>query len=578
VYDELSRVASVRQCGGGRYIAGFAHDPFGNLITQDATSYSYETSDPHQVATVTAGSATSAIEHDPNGNMTLLPQGRRAVWNAEGHLVRVEEGVSTTLATYAYDYTGRRVAAKGFGRTTYFFDDFDLRGTTATRHVRAGAMLIASSTVTGVTFLYIAAAEHRSVVLLAQGVVGVTTLGLVGLVLASRRGRRPRPLVAVLVAASVLDAGVRAPLAWAQCDPPEPDPTAGTIFYHVDHLGTPQLLTDQSGAVLERHVTRPYGERATYTATGVPLAATMAAFTFTGQRVEDGTGLMYFGARYYAASLARFVSLDPARQFFSPYSYLDGNPLNGTDPTGASGDFSSDELGFGGSLVDKPSGGSSGAFLDDRESYGYGSRDDPYDSGYGDDPYGYGYSYFDRLYGPSCLATCDLNFLLDDLQLALDVGGTVPGFGEPLDLISAGVSLLREDYVSFALSLGAAAAPVGGQAFTAAKYGGRLYDSRITTVIGSRADTLVAKGWPLHNVLDVPVWRASTNIRWLDRSIARGDSIYLATDPVRHERFLRSLGYQTRPYSAFLDLELPYLRARGYEQVGTYMVPPSWLR
>lgn len=93
------------------------------------------------------------------------------------------------------------------------------------------------------------------------------------------------------------------------------------------------------------------------------------------------------------------------------------------------------------------------------------------------------------------------------------------------------------------------------------------------TVIGSRADTLASKGWPGHNVLDVPTWTAKDNIKWLDSAIRRGDEIYLATDPAKHAAMLDSL--PTRPFSAFTDLELPYLQWRGYLQDGVRMVPKT---
>src|SRR5262249_17291583 len=60
-----------------------------------------------------------------------------------------------------------------------------------------------------------------------------------------------------------------------------------------------------------------------------------ADFGFTGHRAEDVTGLVYMGARYYDSALGLFVSQDPLGQFFSPYSYGGGNPLNGRDPNGA---------------------------------------------------------------------------------------------------------------------------------------------------------------------------------------------------------------------------------------------------
>jgi len=93
---------------------------------------------------------------------------------------------------------------------------------------------------------------------------------------------------------------------------------------------------------------------------------------------------------------------------------------------------------------------------------------------------------------------------------------------------------------------------------------------RQTTLIGSGRDTRgVASDWPGHNVLDVPDWSAKLNIKWLDSAIRRGDDIFLATDPVKHSALMQELGL----WSAFTDLELLYLRFKGYVQDGVYMVP-----
>lgn len=54
------------------------------------------------------------------------------------------------------------------------------------------------------------------------------------------------------------------------------------------------------------------------------------------------------------------------------------------------------------------------------------------------------------------------------MQTGLDVGGLVPGVGEPLDLINAGISTLRGDYTGAALSA-AGAIPFVGWGATAAK-------------------------------------------------------------------------------------------------------------
>ena len=54
----------------------------------------------------------------------------------------------------------------------------------------------------------------------------------------------------------------------------------------------------------------------------------------------DGTGLYYYGARYYDPAIGRFISADiivqsPANpQTLNRYSYCINNPLKYIDPTG----------------------------------------------------------------------------------------------------------------------------------------------------------------------------------------------------------------------------------------------------
>jgi RHS repeat-associated protein len=67
---------------------------------------------------------------------------------------------------------------------------------------------------------------------------------------------------------------------------------------------------------------------------------TPTAYKFTGQRLDDSTGLYYYGARYYDAALGRFISPDafvpsPGNpQSLNRYSYANNNPLLYTDPSG----------------------------------------------------------------------------------------------------------------------------------------------------------------------------------------------------------------------------------------------------
>lgn len=62
---------------------------------------------------------------------------------------------------------------------------------------------------------------------------------------------------------------------------------------------------------------------------------------------------------------------------------------------------------------------------------------------------------------------------LDGLQLALDVVGMIPIIGEPVDLINAGISVARGDYLGASLSL-ASMIPIAGNISGAGKIGRRL--------------------------------------------------------------------------------------------------------
>ncbi len=106
-------------------------------------------------------------------------------------------------------------------------------------------------------------------------------------------------------------------------------------YYHADHLGSSNVLTDRAGERVQHYE---------YTAFGVEAfkdncSAFPVSNRYTGQILDEETGLYYYNARYYDPELGRFVQpdafADPASpQDFNPYSYVINNPLNLTDPSG----------------------------------------------------------------------------------------------------------------------------------------------------------------------------------------------------------------------------------------------------
>ena len=110
---------------------------------------------------------------------------------------------------------------------------------------------------------------------------------------------------------------------------------------HTDHLGSASLTTDASGNKVGKLRYKPYGE------TRYIWGVTRTDRRYTGQREEAGLGLYDYGARYYDPLLGRFVSADtivpqPGNpQSLNRFSYVLGNPLRYTDPTGY---FERDEI------------------------------------------------------------------------------------------------------------------------------------------------------------------------------------------------------------------------------------------
>src|SRR5262245_63153302 len=62
-------------------------------------------------------------------------------------------------------------------------------------------------------------------------------------------------------------------------------------------------------------------------------------YTYTGQRFDPETGLLYYKNRYYSPQLGRFLSRDPLGYSgdFDLFEYVKDNPVNLVDPTGLRG-------------------------------------------------------------------------------------------------------------------------------------------------------------------------------------------------------------------------------------------------
>ena len=108
-----------------------------------------------------------------------------------------------------------------------------------------------------------------------------------------------------------------------------------TLYYVLkDHLGSASVVTNASGTILGENRYYPFGE--TRLTTGTIYTDKL----FTGQREMVGLGIYHYQARFYSPKLGRFLSADTiVPSYANPqnlyrYSYVLGNPLKYTDPTG----------------------------------------------------------------------------------------------------------------------------------------------------------------------------------------------------------------------------------------------------
>jgi RHS repeat-associated protein len=122
------------------------------------------------------------------------------------------------------------------------------------------------------------------------------------------------------------------------------------LFYHADHLGSTNVVTDLAGDVVESTEFYPFGRARHEYKNGFD-----ADYQYTGKELDKETGLMYFEARYMDAVTGRFVSVDPLAvappesmllnpQFIHAYAYAANNPVRFVDPDGLGpGDSSSSD-------------------------------------------------------------------------------------------------------------------------------------------------------------------------------------------------------------------------------------------
>jgi RHS repeat-associated protein len=115
----------------------------------------------------------------------------------------------------------------------------------------------------------------------------------------------------------------------------EGTPNEGTVYYLLgDHLGSMAITTDSNGEYFAEIRYYPWGTER-YVNGEAPTS-----YQFTGQRLESGIGLYYYGARWYDPAAGRFIQADTdvpesqGVQAYDRYAYVNNNPVKYIDPSG----------------------------------------------------------------------------------------------------------------------------------------------------------------------------------------------------------------------------------------------------
>lgn len=353
-YDDLYRVTSVNSTARG--LKTYSYDSIGNTLTnQDFAPNQYQYGiQPYAVTN--ANSVSYA--YDACGNM-VARGGQTLTYDAQNQLIKVS--MTNDVVTFGYDDDGKRLWRCGTnGYSVWVGGIYEINNGKILCHVIVDGKLVATfepqcnaglAKVFGEKNWYLASATMESAVRWpfknGRGHWSLFTgawLAILGTCLIAGRGIRTRRYEfnrlsrrSLLWNRIVTIASISAFL-WNSTGTVEATTTYNPVFYyyHLDNLGSSNILTDRSGNLVQHYQYTTFGATSYENNT----SAFPVSNRYTGQIADDETGLYYYNARYYDSQLGRFIQPDAQIQFSSNpqnlnrYNYCDNNPLNYTDPTG----------------------------------------------------------------------------------------------------------------------------------------------------------------------------------------------------------------------------------------------------
>jgi RHS repeat-associated protein len=361
-YDTVDRlVREVQSTPAGSHAIEYEYDVLDRLVKRTvdgAVTTRYGWDDGGRLVSVASGGRSVGYAWDAAGRLTAktLPNGasQNYQWDAAGRLLAIvyrnAGGTEIGRVAYGYDANGQRIhresALSPLGPETPFTADYDSANRmTAIRFTASGKTCtlthddngnLASKACGDDITTYTWDSRDR--------LVGIGGPGVTATFAYDPLGRRVNRTVNGTTTTYVYD-GAQA-IAETRGSTTAELLTGLAIDEAIGRYSTAQnrhFLTDALGSVLAE--LRDDGSVSTtrrYSPYGEPLVSGETSengSTYTG-REDDGTGLMFYRARYYDFSSKRFVRQDPIGVYagLNFHTYVRGNPLMRRDPLGLSDD------------------------------------------------------------------------------------------------------------------------------------------------------------------------------------------------------------------------------------------------
>ncbi|KAL8800253.1 MAG: hypothetical protein Q9182_005309 [Xanthomendoza sp. 2 TL-2023] len=293
-YDSTGNITSLKHDGSSAGNPGWTR-----TYTYDETSQLEAPVNGNRLTSTTVGSVTDSYKYEAvegmQGNMTSMPHLSKLQWNFKDELrvtaaQRVNAGTPETTY-YVYNGSGQRVRKVTEGATP--------DGESAPRKIKECVYL------NGID-LYRKYAGDGSTIVLEKETFHVASANQ-NLALIETRTRS---------AAS------------------DSSPQQLVRYQHGNHLGSVSLELDDKGQVVSYEEYTPYGSTS-YQAFGKQIEADKR-YRHAEKERDKETGLYYYGARYYAPWIGRWISPDPGgiNDGLNVYCYVRCNPIGLKDAGG----------------------------------------------------------------------------------------------------------------------------------------------------------------------------------------------------------------------------------------------------